>query len=76
MAGECQEFFNHNLTSVQENQKSQHNICFLYEQSVKAPTKPKHNLFFVQLKHLNSTFTFGKKMKILHPFPLIKKSTF
>ena len=31
------------------------------------------NLFFVQLKHSKSAFTFGKKIKIWHP-PLIIKS--
>ena len=32
-----------------------------------------HHLFFVQLKYLDSTFTFGKKMKIWPP-PLLSKS--
>ena len=35
----------------------------------------KTNFFFVQLKHLKYTFTFGEKMKI-EPPPLIKKSKF
>ena len=35
----------------------------------------KTNLFFVQLKHFKSTFTFGKKMKIKPP-PLLSKGNF
>ena len=36
----------------------------------------KTNLFFVQLKNLMSTFTFGTNLKIQTPPPLIKKSKF
>ena len=34
----------------------------------------KTNLFFVQLKHLKSAFTFGNNMKIWPP-PLLSKSS-
>ena len=36
----------------------------------------KANLFFVQMKHLKSTFTFGKNLKIRTLPPLLSKSPY